>query len=179
MTIIRTRDYLVRTGSKTVRERIKMLSGQMYRRGVLDTPFRDEGVTGQAVLAEINHGQWLALCGCGGAESVDYDEPIFYCFHCGNRDTNGRPRPVEFPTPEMRAEIEQLLLERPVQETMGTNAVDRAFNARPLATGLVDDEFVTLHRSWKPSETVAELRKQNDVIPDLLRRFEATRAEEQ
>ncbi|MBI5964944.1 MAG: hypothetical protein HY863_15805 [Chloroflexi bacterium] len=164
MTIIRTKDYLVRTRSRTVRERIKTLSGQMYRHGMLETPFKDEGMIGEPVKAEINHGQWLAFCECGGAESVDYDEPIFYCFHCGNQSTNGRPRPVEFPAAEIREEIERLLLERPVDETMGTNAIDRAFNAKPLAIGLVNGEFAALHRSWKPNESANDLYIQNLTV---------------
>jgi hypothetical protein len=168
MEIIRTKDYLVRNRARTVRERIKLLCGQMYRKGMLDMPFQDTAAVGAPVIAEINHGQWVAFCGCGGAESVDWDEPIFYCFHCGNRSTHGKPRPVVFPEPALRAKIEALLLDRPVDDAMGTNAIDQAFMAKPLAVGVVGDKLVALERSWKPGESIEELLEQNLLIDELV-----------
>ena len=50
---------------------------------------------------------------------------------------------------------------RPVDETMGTNAIDKAFNAKPLAFGLVHGKFAALDRSWKPSESIEDLYDQN------------------
>ena len=174
MKIITAKDYLVRNRARTVRERIKMLSGQMYQRGVMDVPSQDAAPTGSPVIAEVNHGQWLAMCECSGAEAVDYDEPIFYCFNCGNRSTGGRPRPVIFPEPALRYEIETLLLARPVDDRMGTNAIDRAFMAKPIAVGVVDGNLLGLERSWKNSESVDDLRQQNLLIENLTEQYQAT-----
>jgi len=166
--LIKASDYNVRAGAKSVRQRIQILSGQLYRRGLLETPFRDEAPRGKAVMAEVNHGQWLAFCECRGCEAVDYEEPIFYCFNCGNRGTGGWPRPVTFPNAKDRMEIERLLLERPVDESAGANEIDRAFMAKARVTGYVGDVYVVLERTWKPSESVYELRKQNQMIKQLI-----------
>lgn len=170
--IITAKDYLARSRARSVRQRIKMLSGQMYQRALLETPFQDTEARGTPVFAEVDHGQWLALCECSGAEAVDYEEPIFFCFHCGNRANGGHPRPVIFPT--AREEIERLLLERPVDDRMGTNEIDRAFLAKPMAFGVVGEEFVTLNRSWRVTESVEDLRAQNALIAPLLALAQAT-----
>lgn len=172
--IITGKDYAKREGVKTVKELVKRWSGRMYQRGQLDTPFKDGPTAGRAVTAEINHGQWIARCDqCATPMWVDPDEPIFYCFGCGNRHTGGRARPVQFPSAAERAEIEALLLERPVDDRRGTNAIDRAFHALPLAIGLVDGNMVALDRSWKPEESAEDLRAQNALIEPLVKAREA------
>lgn len=169
--IIRARDYAEREGARSVVERIARMSTQLERRNLLDTPFVGGTPVGKPVMAEVNHGQWIAHCECGGAEAVDQDEPIFYCFNCGNRSTKGRPRPVAFPPQRVIEEIEQVLLERPLEDGGGANEIDRVFLARPLV-GVVDGQGVVMHRSWRPEESVDELRSQNGMIGELKRQRE-------
>lgn len=167
--IIRATDFARREGARNVIERIARLSAQMARRRLLDTPFVGGEPVGVPVLAEVNYGRWIARCECGGAEMVDPDEPIFYCFSCGNGNTRGRPRAVTFP--DNIEEIERLLLERPLEYGGGANEIDRVFMARPLE-GVVDGQIVVMHRSWKPGESLDELRRQNDMIAELKRQRE-------
>lgn len=165
--IIRARDYAKREGARSVVERIARLSAQMAARRLLDTPFAGGAPVGTPVLAEIGDGQWLARCECGGMEAVDEDEPIFYCFNCGNHKTKGRPRPVVFPSKQKMVEIERLLLERPMRESGGANEMDRMLMQLPALMGMVDGRPVVMRRSWKPDESVDELRRQNEMMPAL------------
>lgn len=165
--VVNAMDYAARDGAASVRELIKRWSGRMYQRGLLDTPFVDSAATGAAVIAEVNHGQWIARCDqCGTPMWVAQSEPMFYCFGCGNQLTGGVPRPVTFP--EDWEVIEGLLLERPVDDRKGTNDIDRAFLAFPLAIGAVDGQLVALNRSWTPDESAEDLETQNAMIADLL-----------
>jgi hypothetical protein len=100
---------------------------------------------------------------------VDPDEPVFFCFGCGNRENAGYLRPVIFPP--ARLEIEKLVLERPVDDIRGLDDLDRAPQARPLVFAQVDrgdGNIVTLplSRSWTPNETVEELMRQNQAVYD-------------
>lgn len=147
--ILTGKDLAFRDGAKNQREWITFTSQQMHSRGHLDTPFTGR-VRGTAVTAEVNNGRWVAVCECGGAEYVDPQEKVFYCFSCGNSAQGGDGRPVEFPAE--RLEIEAELLTRNVNEQRGLNALDRALRATPEIPGL--------SRSWKPGETVADLREQ-------------------
>lgn len=62
---------------------------------------------GAEVVARIDHGRWIADCpDCNGAEYVDPDEPVFFCFGCLNTQYQGQLRPVRFPPPEIRERIE-------------------------------------------------------------------------
>ena len=63
-------------------------------------------LAGTPVTARIDHGRWIADCECRGAEYVDPDEPIFFCLSCMNTEYQGQVRPVQFPAPEIRAQIE-------------------------------------------------------------------------
>jgi len=172
--IITGKDYARREGMKTVKELIQRWSAKMYQRGQLDTPFVDKPMVGKPLVAEINHGQWITHCDqCSTPMWVDPDEPMFYCFGCGNRHLQGRPRPVLFPPSDEREQIESLLLERPVDDRRGTNDIDRAFHALPLAIGLVGEVVVSLDRSWKPDETLDDLREQNTLIDPLVKAREA------
>jgi len=122
---------------------------------------------GFAVEAEIEFGQWVGRCACGEVEMVDPDEPIFFCFGCGNRSNNGYLRPVIFPAE--RAMIEQLVLQRPVDDARGLDDLDRAYQAKPLLFAEVleeDGQVVTLPltRSWTPNESVEDLINQNGAV---------------
>lgn len=145
--ILTARDYAKIENFRSVKERIQ---GRCERaQGMIDTPFEDVKPKGKAVKAEINAGRWIANCECGGAEAVDPEEPIFYCFACGNAANQGKPRPVVFP--ENTDEIEVLLLQRPVTFTNGTNEIARMVNAIPVG----------YPRSWRPDETIEDLKQQN------------------
>ena len=157
MKIISAKDYMFREHVKTMKERINKICGEMKRRGILDTPFIDCDPIGSPVYAEVNFGQWVARCECGGAETVDPDEPIFYCFSCGNFDNHGKPRKVIFPSKKEMKDIETVLLERPVKIKPRSHMIERAIDATPTIT----DKYGVLSRSWLPGETVKHLRKEN------------------
>lgn len=116
--------------------------------------------SGKPVVARIEQGAWLADCECGGAMFIDPDEPVFFCCNCGNRANAGKARPVTVPDAETRAEIERLLLERPVNDMAGLNDLERAGLARPL----IVTERGGLARNWTPDETLDELRRQNEPV---------------
>jgi len=164
--IISAKDYAARDGAGSVLERIQKIAANLsQRRGVVLVIAPQP--RGFAVQAEIEFGQWIARCSCGGAEMVDPDEPIFFCFSCGNRENQQYLRPVHFP--KNRAEIEQLVLERPVDDARGLDDLDRAFQARPLLFADVKQPggqvvSLPLSRSWLPGESLAELRKQNKPV---------------
>lgn len=86
----------------------------------------DKTPTGTPVKARIWQSQWIADCDvCNSAMFVDPDEPIFFCFGCGNRLNGNKPRPVIFPPEAERKEIERLLLERPVNDFGGLSDLER------------------------------------------------------
>jgi len=156
MKIINAKDYMLREGVKTVKERIKKICGEMIKRGVLDTPFIDCEPVGKPVFAEVNHGQWVAKCECNGAETVDPDEPMFYCFSCGNVDNHGKPRKVIFPSEKEIKDIERELLKRPIKSASGTHYIERIVNGSIKMQGNGE-----LPRVWIPGETVKDLLNQN------------------
>lgn len=148
---------------------------------------------GKPVVARIWQSQWIATCECNTAMFVDPDEPIFFCFGCGNRLNGKRPRPVIFPPTAERKEIERLLLERPVEDVAGLTDLERVGLQKPLLEVQVEEvdeqavmtaamrnpdalkrsnfEMPTrvvlkpLTRSWEPGETPADLeRQQRDAI---------------
>ena len=162
--IITAKDYAAREGAKTIKERIRRISNEMVRRNILDTPFDDSEVVGKPVNAEINWGQWIAKCECGGAEAVDPDEPIFYCFSCGNYANHGKPRPVIFPDQKERGKIEREILKRPVKISRGTHMIERLTTAEPQVFDMVDGKLMPLSRSWVPGETAKDIVKQNEVL---------------
>lgn len=148
--------------------------------------------TGIPVYARVWQGQWIADCECNGACFVDPDEPVFFCFGCGNRSNDHKPRPVIFPPTMERLEIERLLLERPVDDMAGLTDMERAGMAKPLL--YVEMEIqdapaepgidillgagagdmipaarrtitVPLTRSWDPRQTIEDLhREQDDAV---------------
>jgi len=120
----------------TVRDTIPALRGN--RSLLLADWFRLEGLKylieieqgrhEQPVQARILYGRWLVDCPqCAGANDVDPDEPVYLCTSCG---WPGNFAHVEFP--HERAEIERLLLHRPIH-----------------------------NRNWFPGETAEYLRWEN------------------
>ena len=148
----------------------------------------DDKPSGAPVTARIWQGQWIADCECNGACFVDPDEPVFFCFSCGNRANGQKPRPVIFPPEAERLEIERLLLERPVDDMAGLTDNERAGLAKPLlfkqleyTEPMVDNgtallmiargleiprrtvsQTLPLTRSWEPGQTIADLKDEQD-----------------
>lgn len=168
---------------------IRKMQREMQRgRGVAVTiKDLDREPIGVPVLARIWQGQWIASCECNGASFVDPDEPVFFCFSCGNRANGNKPRRVIFPPEAERVEIERLLLERPVDDLAGLSDLERAGMARPVLVVAVDVEeepdeadviaafqtgerprgrkstrLLPLVRSWEPGESVTDLQAQQE-----------------
>lgn len=95
------------------------------------------------VIAYIDAGRWLAMCQCGNIEYVTASDPIFFCHNCGNKDVDGKSKPVIFPKPEYVAMIENAMLKREVEldsQEMNPSPIVQARSAR----------YVTKPRAWKP-----------------------------
>lgn len=158
--IITALDYAKREGAKSVKERIALICEKICKMSAMDTPMKGDP-KGKPVKAEINFGQWIAKCpDCNGAEAVDPSEPIFYCCSCGNFSQNGSPRPVEFPPEKERKAIEKEVLKRPVKVGMGTHYIERLTMAIPMTLS----KEGLLSRSWKPGETLEEIKRQNKPL---------------
>lgn len=142
-----------------VRAYIQKSQQDLHKRGVaVQVLGLDELPTGAPIAARIWQGQWIADCECGGAGFVDPDEPIFFCFGCGNRRDGRRVRPVIFPPDGIRQEIERLILLRPVDDMAGLTDMERAGMAKPLLR--VNGK--PLSRSWRPGESLEDLHAQQD-----------------
>jgi hypothetical protein len=149
----------------STRKYIRKMQQDIHRRGVsVNIRDLDAEPVGAPVSARIWQGQWIADCECNSASFVDPDEPLFFCFGCGNRSNAGKPRPVLFPAEAERLEIERLLLERPVDDQSGLTDNERAGVARPLL--YVEDETGTaqpLVRAWNPGQSLEDLHHEQDV----------------
>ena len=151
--IITALDYAKINNCKTVKGYLEKTCQKMGKR--LDTPINGKP-TGKPVYAELNFGRWIARCqNCKGAEDVEPNEPIFYCFSCGNYVNSGKPRRVIFP--KDREEIEKEIMKRPIKSRGGANYLERQVNAIPK----VRTEEGLLSRSWMPGETLDEIKRQN------------------
>lgn len=169
--IITAKDFARRERAASVTERIKKMAKDISARGGIQVHINGTETRGFAVFAEIDFGRWIARCECGGAEMVDPDEPVFFDFSCANRENNHALRPVIFPEPEERAEIERLVLERPVDDRRGLDDLERAYLAKPIlfaqkkvGKGAAGTITVPLSRSWAPGESVDDLREQNKAV---------------
>lgn len=184
-------DYIVTAkhyGDGSARGYIRKSQRSFHKRGIPVTIKNlDEEPTGVPLYARIWNGQWIADCECNGASFVDPDEPVFFCFTCGNRANGQKPRPVIFPPEEERKEIEQLLLARPVDDLAGLTDLERAGMAKPLVFVQIEEQVIELEpldlkadlkempvlrtmkrllpltRSWEPGESVDDLRQQQEV----------------
>lgn len=175
---IKSLDYIVTAkhmaameGAPDVKGRILKWRERLFKLKSIAVQIKDiDRPRGAPVLARIELGRWIADCECGGAEFVDPDEPIFFCFSCGNRANDNVPRPVTFPPPAERQVIEQLVLQRPVDDLRGLSDSERAAGARALImveVGAAEDEpkrLLPLTRSWDPHETIEDLAGQNEPI---------------
>jgi len=138
-------DYARRDKCNSVIERIRKLAKKGKIKFV-----EAEDSKAKPVHAEINAGRWIAQCpDCAGAEAVSAEEPIFFCFSCGNERIGGKLRRVQFP--EHFKEIEAELLKRPVRLMAGRDEIAKMLDAIPER----------LPRAWTPDETIEDLQEQN------------------
>lgn len=166
--IVRMRDYSLRLGADgTARGFIRKWQENMHKRqGVSVTVNGLNGKPrGNAVLAYIHQGQWIADCECGGHEFVDPSDPVFFCWGCVNRENGSYIRPVQFP--ERVDEIEAAILARPVNDLRGASDLERAGLAQPAVVVRTSAGDLPLVRSWKHDESLDELLLQNRVLEGL------------
>lgn len=165
--IITARHYSQREGAGgSVKARILKMREKYHKtRNIALQVNGIDAPRGDAVLARVWQGQWIADCECGGAEFVEPTEPLFYCFSCANRSNGYFVRPVQFP--ENYAEIEQVILARPVNDDRGLTMLERAGLSKPSVVVEADGAQFPLTRSWQPDETMEELLEQNKVLDGL------------
>mgnify|MGYP001560413045 FL=1 len=110
--------------------------------------------------AFVDFGRWLVICECGNVMYAEPLDPIAFCNQCGNALVpNHDARLVNFP--ENRVEIEAALLER---ETSGHPLIKNKMADKHGASQLaLMPQFkpVVVSRSWKPGETVEDLRNEH------------------
>lgn len=165
--IITAKHYSEREGcGGSVRARILKKREMMHKKqNIALQVLGMDAPSGAPVMARIWQGQWIADCGCGGAEFVEPTEPIFYCFSCGSRENNHRVRGVIFP--ENYREIEAAVLARPVNDAKGLTDLERAGLAKAGVVAVVDGVEYPLVRAWSPEETLEDLLAQNRVLDGL------------
>jgi hypothetical protein len=167
--LITAKDYCTREGAKSVKDRIMKLHAKRQKKSKMPVPIKIDALSQRPVKARIELGQVIADCECGGAEFVDKDEPLFYCFECYNRKDGGALRPVEFPSGEEWQEISRLVLMRPVDDVRGLDDADRAANARAIIYIEAEDgRHLPLTRSWFPGESIEHLREENVAVDKWL-----------
>jgi len=163
--IITAKDYCQRDRVGSVKERIVKLVGIFNKKRNIAMRVQVDKLAKRSVFARIELGQWCADCECGGTEFVDPDEPIFFCFSCGNRTDNGIVRPVVFPSTEDHMEIERLVLERPVDDARGLDDMERAHMAKAIVYLEAEDgKLLPLTRTWNPGEPISNLISENTAI---------------
>jgi hypothetical protein len=104
--------------------------------GMLDRTAPADGVAAKPrAVARVSGSCWIADCpsGDGGAEFVNFDEPLFFCCRCRNAAWDHKPLQIKVPTVQKRAAIEAVLLNRDDPDT----------------------------RNWVPGEDVADLKVEN------------------
>lgn len=109
------------------------IHGHWHRRD--EDAFVPETTADQPILhAFVNDSRWLVQCpACSGAQLASFGDRRFFCIDCLNEHAGRQWLTVSWPTAEEQAEIEGLLLSRPISHT----------------------------RSWKPGETTDRLRDEN------------------
>jgi len=84
------------------------LMPDMMRHGINKLP---DVSTADPLTAFVNHGRWIVVCECGGAEFA-WEEGLFMCRSCFNAKHKHNLRRSVFPA--AKAEIERLLVVRPL-----------------------------------------------------------------
>lgn len=151
------------SGTGKPRDWLLKLKQDIEQRRGIKIKMRQADTAASPVYARIYRGHWIADCDvCNGAMFVDPDDPLFFCLECFNRRDSGKMRPIVFP--DDRQEIEQAILERPVNDFAGVTDSERAGRAFIEAGGM------TFTRDWVPGETAKDIRTQNSVIDGLKRK---------
>lgn len=97
------------------------------RAGVTIPKLAGNVVPSPPIMARVNHNRWIADCpDCNGAEFVFLDELHFWCANCQNASVGHKWRRVKLP--ENRADIEAILLARPLPDNRNWS-VDDDLNA--------------------------------------------------
>jgi hypothetical protein len=134
--ILTADDMAPSMGVKTHREWIKKMTiDSRAARVMLDNIAVSYEPAGVPIVAQVNHGRWIGMCECGGAENVTPTDPIFFCFSCYNMGSKYHVRPVVFPEPKEQDAIAATLMERHHKD---------------------------MH--WLPGETHQDLKGQNKVL---------------
>lgn len=177
--IITARDYCTRDKVGSVKERIAKIRRDVMRKKGITLNIQFDKISSRAVYGRIELGQWCADCDCGGTEFVDHQEPIFFCFSCGNSVDAGQLRPVIFPPVEERLEIERLVLERPVEERRGLDDMERAHMCTPIIfLDAEDGRVLPLTRTWNAGEPIENLVKENEAVDKWRRAVLAKEAQQ-
>ena len=150
---ITARNLAMREGLPSTKERTERHRAKFIRTHPLAAQRIGKAAAVEPVYARVDFGRWIADCECGGAEYVDPDYPWYFCNSCGNSGCNGQLRPIIIPEAAEREAIEKTLNKRPVDDTRGSDEIQRAILSRPI--------IARLARSWEPGETVDDLKAQN------------------
>jgi len=170
---IKSVDYIIKARhyGGSAKQYLKNQQRKLHNKGISVAIHRMDDPIGAPVYARIWQGQWIAEC-CNAGVFVDPEEPIFFCFQCGNRANGNNCRPVIFPE-DWRA-IEKKILERPVNDVTGLTDNERAGMAHHLLevereieeNGMIGKITLPLTRSWEPGETLQDLAEQQDAVID-------------
>jgi hypothetical protein len=153
--IITLEDLVARDQQRNVEQWILWMCAKSIDAKKISQGWDGHSIEGEAALAFVNNGRWLARCKvCGNPMYVSWKTPIAYCVECGN---GGIPTawPVAFP-PE-REEIEAVLLTRQLEIPRGKfirNDVEWALNSIPV--------IPRLRRNWRLGMTVQQLLEANE-----------------
>lgn len=114
-------------------------------------PWTGRTTKSNPVFAFVDRGRWIAKCECGAAEWCA-PEHLYWCFECGNLETDGKARPVKFPTD--KDDIEAELLKRDIIIGAGKTPIQKTLAARPAVE--------RLGREWRRGEKMRQLIKQRE-----------------
>lgn len=153
---------------KSHREWILNITARMEQAGSLESAW--DGRVGKLnpeladLLAEVEQSRWLAQCPyCASFEGVAPEEKIFFCMVCGMSENDHMALPVVFPEPNMIAQIQAALIERPVHFIPAGTRYERVVRQTPLINVFVDGQSRGLGRNWQPNQTVQDLRTEQDM----------------
>lgn len=146
-------------------EWIRNISSQMARTGDLEVAWNGS-IKGEPVKACIDSSRWVAFCPyCNGAEAVDPQEKIFFCFKCNMFDNDHAALPVEFPDARTIKKIVAVLMERPMKQAGGPTEYERITRLVPLIYIEVGGRRLGLGRAWHWSQSSDDLQlEQEDAI---------------
>lgn len=100
----------------------KSLTGflsRYWRAGTFPTDLSKRSVANEPeAQVRANHGRWVVDCPfCPSAQLASDVDRRFMCPDCGNQTVNGKWLRVDWPTPEEREQVEELLDVRPTPQS--------------------------------------------------------------